>query len=183
MEAIIISGLPASGKSTVAGILSKKLHIRAINVGDILKSKFSATGSKSYWDTERGFLALEEREKNTEIDKSVDMKVLKIIKKGNIIITSYVMPWLSNVGFKVWLDASDEERAKRLAKRDKISVEKAREILKKRDKENYLLYKRLYNIKIGKDKKPFDLIINTDYLTPSKVAEIIIKNLRQSRKR
>jgi len=183
MEAIIISGLPASGKSTVAEIISKKLKIRAINVGDIIKSKFSEITPRNYWDTDMGFSALKEREKNEEIDKSVDRAVLRIIKRGNIVIASYVMPWLSNVGYKVWLDASPEERAKRLAKRDKISLAKSAEIIKQRDKENHILYKRMYGINLGKDKKPFDLILDTENLSPREVAEIIIKERNKKEKK
>ncbi|MFP3279028.1 MAG: AAA family ATPase [Candidatus Micrarchaeota archaeon] len=183
MKAIIISGLPASGKSTVAEIISKKLNVKAINVGDILKSKFTEAASNDYWDTASGFSALRLREKNEEIDKSVDRAVLRIIKRGNIVIASYVMPWLSKIGYKVWLDASSEERAKRLAKRDKISIEKAAEIIKKRDKENYLLYKRLYGISLGKDKKPFDLVIDTEKLSPKEVANIIIEGIKKSRRK
>ena len=181
MKAIIISGLPAAGKSTVAEIISKKLNLKAINVGDILKSKFTEVTSSNYWDTPSGFSALRLREKNEEIDKSVDRAVLRIIKRGNIVIASYVMPWLSKTGYKIWLDASPEERAKRLAKRDKISIEKAAEIIKKRDKENYLLYKRIYGISLGKDKKPFDLVIDTEKLSPREVANIIIEEIGKGR--
>jgi cytidylate kinase len=183
MKAIIISGLPASGKSTVAEIIAKKLNLKAINVGDILKSKFTEVTSSNYWDTPSGFSALRLREKNEEIDKSVDRAVLRIIKKGNIVIASYVMPWLSKTGYKIWLDASPEERAKRLAKRDKISIEKAAEIIKKRDKENYLLYKRIYGISIGKDKKPFDLVIDTEKLSPREVANIIIEEIGKGKRK
>jgi len=183
MKAIIISGLPAAGKSTVAEIISKKLNMKAINVGDILKSKFTEVTSSNYWDTPSGFSALRLREKNEEIDKSVDRAVLRIIKRGNIVIASYVMPWLSKTGYKIWLDASQEERAKRLAKRDKISVEKAAEIIKRRDRENYLLYKKIYGISFGKDKKPFDLVINTEKLSPTKVANIIIEKIWKGRGR
>jgi len=183
MKAIIISGLPAAGKSTVAEIIAKKLNLKAINVGDILKSKFTEVTSSNYWDTPSGFSALRLREKNEEIDKSVDRAVLRIIKKGNIVIASYVMPWLSKTGYKIWLDASPEERAKRLAKRDKISIEKAAEIIKKRDKENYLLYKRIYGISIGKDKKPFDLVIDTEKLSPREVANIIIEEIGKGKRK
>jgi len=183
MKAIIISGLPASGKSTVAEIIAKKLNLKAINVGDILKSKFTEVKSSNYWDTPSGFSALRLREKNEEIDKSVDRAVLRIIKRGNIVIASYVMPWLSKTGYKIWLDASPEERAKRLAKRDKISIEKAAEIIKKRDKENYLLYKRIYGISIGKDKKPFDLVIDTEKLSPREVANIIIEEIGKGKRK
>ncbi|MFP3278216.1 MAG: cytidylate kinase family protein [Candidatus Micrarchaeota archaeon] len=183
MKAIIISGLPAAGKSTVAEIIAKKLNLKAINVGDILKSKFTEVKSSNYWDTPSGFSALRLREKNEEIDKSVDRAVLRIIKRGNIVIASYVMPWLSKTGYKIWLDASPEERAKRLAKRDKISIEKAAEIIKKRDKENYLLYKRIYGISIGKDKKPFDLVIDTEKLSPREVANIIIEEIGKGKRK
>ncbi|MGB9732394.1 MAG: cytidylate kinase family protein [Candidatus Micrarchaeia archaeon] len=185
MEAIIISGLPASGKSTVAKILAQKLKVKAVNVGDIIKSRFHEAGktTSNFWDTSKGFVALKEREKNEEIDKSIDKAVLKIISKGNIVIASYVMPWLSKHGYKVWLDASPEERAKRLAKRDKVSIQTAREIIKKRDKENFMLYKKLYNIRIGKDKKPFDLVIETEKLSPSEIVEIIIKGIRHKKQK
>ena len=37
MEAIIISGKPAAGKTTVAQIIAERLHIKTIGGGDILK--------------------------------------------------------------------------------------------------------------------------------------------------
>ena len=179
MESIIISGMPAAGKSTVAEILAKRLKLKAINVGDIIKSKFLGRENEAnYWDTYEGFMAVKKREEDENIDKSVDKAVLRILKKGNIIITSYVMPWLSKHGYKVWLEASPEERAKRLAKRDKLSLEEGINIIRRRDKENYLLYKKLYNINLGKDKKPFDLVIDTEKLSPEEIADIIIKNIK-----
>ena len=40
----------------------------------------------------------------------------------------------------------------------------------------------MYNINLGKDKTPFNLIINTDNKTPEAVADIIIEKVMNFKK-
>ncbi|MEM0086862.1 MAG: cytidylate kinase family protein [Candidatus Micrarchaeaceae archaeon] len=182
MQSIIISGLPASGKTTVAEIIAKKLHIKAVNGSDILKEVAISMGYKisgeNWWDTKEGLKFLNERKSNSRIDKETDRIFVKKIASERIVATSYTMPWLSPRGFKVWLSASTENRAKRMAKRDGTSISKALNIVKVRDVENYKIYKRLYGIEFGRDTSPFDLAIKTDKIRASKVADIIIAAVR-----
>ncbi|MEM3839501.1 MAG: cytidylate kinase family protein [Candidatus Micrarchaeaceae archaeon] len=183
MKAIIISGMPAAGKTTVAWILSGKLGLPVIGGGEILKEmaidRGYKPGGESWWDTPDGIKFLKERETNPNFDKEVDSRLAEKIRKGNIVVTSYTAPWISKDGFKVWLDAGEEKRAERMAKRDGFDIKQTMHTTKIRDDENYKLYKKLYNMEFGKDKSPFDMVINTDNINAGQVAELIIKRLKE----
>lgn len=183
MEAIIISGMPASGKTTVANIISKELKIPTIGGGDILKEmaveRGYNPGGNDWWDTSEGMEFLKERNTNPDFDKETDVRMKEKIAKGSIVVTSWTAPWLSKKGFKVWLNATAENRAQRMSMRDRKDIAKMTEIVKKRDEENYILYKKLYKIEFGKDMKPFDMIIDTDKRTPEQVAKIVLEKYRE----
>ncbi|MDE1761687.1 MAG: AAA family ATPase [Candidatus Micrarchaeota archaeon] len=182
MESIILCGMPASGKTTAAQIIAKRLRIKAMGGTDILKQMAKERGYKmtgdDWWDTEEGVKFLKERETNPNFDRETDRRLLKLIAKGNVVVTSYTAPWLSKKGFKCWLNASAQKRAQRMAKRDGIPISKSIRSTRIRDRENRKLYKKLYKIDFGHDMKPFDLVIGTDNLTSARVATLIIKGLK-----
>jgi cytidylate kinase len=184
MLSIIISGMPAVGKTTTANILAKTLGFKVIGGGDILKEMARDRGynptDESWWDTKDGIAFLREREVNPEFDKEADRRLLQKIKQGNIIVTSYTAPWISKLGFKVWLEGSIEKRTERMAKRDKISIAESKARIAIRDKENYELYKRLYGIEFGIDKKPFDIVVSTDNMTAEEVANTILEKMKET---
>ncbi|MGC8479680.1 MAG: cytidylate kinase family protein [Candidatus Micrarchaeia archaeon] len=179
----MISGQPAAGKTTVATIIGKLLKIENIGGGEILKEMASERGYKptgnDWWDTPDGIKFLKERERNPEFDKEVDIRMEKKIRAGDVVVTSYTAPWLFKFGFKVWLDASVENRTKRMSDRDEMEKSKTNEIVKLRDQENHKLYMSLYKIDFGVDKSPFDMIINTDNKKPEEVADLIIKKYKE----
>ncbi len=183
MKAIIISGMPAAGKTTVATILSKELGVRMIGAGDLLKEMAKergyTPGGEDWWDTPDGIKFAKERETNPNFDKEVDTKLTKKIEAGNVIVTSYTAPWISKEGFKVWLEAKVHNRAERMAKRDRTDIEKTIKTTKIRDKENYKIYKSLYDMEFGKDMAPFDMIIDTDNKPAEEVARIILEKIRE----
>ncbi|HUB92660.1 MAG TPA: cytidylate kinase family protein [Candidatus Saccharimonadales bacterium] len=183
MEAIVLSGLPAAGKTTVGEILCAKLGFKLIGGGDILKEMaaergFKVTG-KEWWDTPEGVRFLKEREGNSDFDKEVDRRIVGKIAGGDVVITSYTAPWITKDGFKVWLEGSVQRRTERMAKRDGAGVGEMKEMVKVRDTENKKLYKNLYNIDYGRDKTPFDLVVNTNDMPPEGVAETIIKKYKE----
>jgi cytidylate kinase len=71
-----------------------------------------------------------------------------------------------------------KRRAARMARRDHLPVSKCRQVLSVRDRENYKLYLKLYGIEFGKDLKPFDLIVDTNTIDESKVAEIVVRYVK-----
>ncbi len=179
MVSIILSGMPASGKSTVAQLISKRLHIKYLVGGDILKGMARDLGfnpeKNNWWDTEEGKRFLELRMKDPNFDKNVDRFLMDSINKEDCVITSWSIPWLADSGhLKVWLKASFKTRASRLANRDSVSFTDAERITRERDEENIKHYKKLYGYVLGKDLDVFNLIIEVDHVTAETVAEMLI---------
>lgn len=135
-------------------------------------------GGDDWWDKGEGMKFLRERKRSPDFDKEVDARLMLKAKKGNVVITSYPLPWLTPDGLKVWLSGSVRSRASRMAKRDGVPVNKCREVLSVRDQENYKLYRKIYAIEFGKDIAPFDLVVDTESIDESKVAEIILRYVK-----
>ncbi|MEM0146935.1 MAG: cytidylate kinase family protein [Candidatus Micrarchaeaceae archaeon] len=180
----MLCGFPAAGKTTVAEIISKKLGIEMIGGTDILKELARERGYKpigiNWWDTPDGIKFLRERESDTSFDVEVDKRLTERAKAGNVVITSYTLPWLANDCFKVWLDASIETRAARMANRDNLNIDEATKIIKVRDRENTQLYEVLYGIHFGTDTSPFDLVLDVNKISPEEASEKIIDAFRAS---
>ncbi|MFH1105779.1 MAG: cytidylate kinase family protein, partial [Candidatus Aenigmatarchaeota archaeon] len=110
----------------------------------------------------------------SKFDKKLDGILMQRADNGGISMTSWVMPWLfKGDSVKIWLNAGREERAKRIANRDEISLEEARKIVDKRDKENRGHYKNLYGYELDKDLEVFDLIVDTDGIEPDDIMKEI----------
>jgi cytidylate kinase len=185
MKAIIISGMPAVGKTTVSKMVAADLGISTVGGGDVLKEmaveEGYTPGGDDWWDKGEGMKFLEERKHFSDFDKEVDSRLLVKAKKGDVVITSYPLPWLSKDGLKVWLSGSVRCRASRMAKRDQLTVSKCMKVLSVRDFENYQLYKKIYQIEFGRDLKPFDLTVDTERIDESRVAQIILQYVRNRR--
>ncbi|MGC9156588.1 MAG: AAA family ATPase [Candidatus Micrarchaeia archaeon] len=186
MEPVLISGLPASGKTTLAEKLAKKLGLKTASGSQILIELAKEHGYKpataNWWDTPDGMKFLHERASNPEYDMEVDKRLIEIASKGDVVITSYTLPWLTDFGIKIWLEASPEERAKRLAQRDGLSLEEAKEIIKQRDIENKDLYEKLYGIHLGSDFSPFHIVLDVNRLSADEVAKNVIEKIRKVEK-
>ena len=179
MPPIIVCGPPVTGKTTLAEKISKHYKIMHYNTGDLLKEfakKYGfAPGGKNWWGTPDGMRFTEMRKKDSSIDKNFDKYIAALAKKGNCVLSSWTMPWLyKGRAIKLWITASEKTRAERMVKRGKISFSSAAAKIKKRDKQNYLLYKKTYGIEFGKDLKPFDIILHTDNLPAEKVFEFAV---------
>jgi cytidylate kinase len=183
MDAIIFSGLPAVGKTTVAKLVAEKLGLKVVGGGDILKEIAAESGVRTtgddWWDTAEGIEFLEERKRSEKFDKVVDERLLKRVEAGDVVITSYTIPWISKKGVKIWLSGSPESRAARMAARDHSNMDECKKVIAIRDEENRKIYKNLYGIDFGRDMTPFDIIVSTDGVPASKVAEEIIGYLRK----
>ncbi len=85
------------------------------------------------------------------------------------------MPWLLKEGFKIWLLASLDKRAARVAERDNITVDEAFKMLKEKEDRTKAIYKSLYGFALGEDFSPFDLVLDTDNLNADEVFEVLCK--------
>jgi cytidylate kinase len=176
LKSIIISGPPAIGKTTVAKGLAEEFDLVHLSGGDILKElakdKGFDTKRNDWWDTQEGMNFLIERQENSEFDKNVDDKLKKLFSKGDVVITSYTLPWLVDGGVKIWLSGSKKNSVQRMTIRDNLSETNALGIVQKRYNENKIIYKTLYGFEFGEDLSVFDKIIETDNLNAKQVLEI-----------
>jgi len=174
---ICVCGMAGCGKSTLAKKLAKKYGLKYFSGGDALKALAIEVGYKpggaGWWETEEGKKFLQKRMGNPEFDKKVDEKLLEWAKRGNVVLDSWTMPWLLKEGFKVWLEVSPEERAKRIAKRDGISYGEAFKALREKDEKTKTIYKKLYGFNLGEDLSPFDMVLDTNHLKADEVFRVL----------
>jgi cytidylate kinase len=169
--------MAGTGKSTLSKKLAKKYELRYYSGGDALKALAAEEGydssSRGWWESPEGLSFLRKREENFEFDKAVDDKLLEYAQQGRVLLDSWTMPWLLKTGFKIWLVASIEKRAERIAKRDKISIKEALQVLKEKEARTKAIYKKLYGFRLGEDLELFDLILNTDSLNAAEVFKVL----------
>ena len=176
---ICICGMAGSGKSALAKKLAEKYGLKYYSGGNALKALAVEEGYNSYrrgwWESKEGMRFLEKRGKDPKFDEAVDRRFLELAKKGNVILDSWTMPWLFKKGFKVWLEASPEKRAERIANRDGISIEEALKALRSKEERTKAIYKKLYGFSLGEDFAPFHLVLDTDNLKAEEVFQVLCK--------
>jgi cytidylate kinase len=174
---ICISGMAGTGKSTLSKKLAEKYGLQCYSGGDALKELAKSEGydvtRQGWWESPEGLKFLKERVNDPKFDKAVDAELLNYARQGNVILDSWTMPWLLNEGFKIWLMASIEKRAARVAERDKITVNKAFKVLEEKEARTKAIYQKLYGFVLGEDFAPFDLVLDTDNLSAEEVFEVL----------
>ena len=185
---IIVSGWPAVGKTTVAAKPADEFGLKIYNGGDILKQIATNMGYQTsgtdWWDSEEGRQFMEKRKSDPTSDREVDNKLKEIVRGGNVVITSYTLPWLvKDKCIRLWLQGSVKNRATRMATRDNISITEATEIVKERDYQNRQIYEDLYGFEFGKDLSVFDFSLNTDMMDLGSLIQISKDIVRKAKYR
>lgn len=173
MATITISGLPGTGKTTVARLLEKRLGLRYVYSGEIFremakKHKMSLEEFGEYCETHR------------QIDEELDRYQLDILRKGNVIVEGRISGWLAYQNhipaLKVLLDADISVRSGRIVKREQGDIEKRKKEILTREKSEATRYKKYYDIDVG-DTSIYDVIIDASVKTPEEIMEIIVEHL------
>ena len=176
---ICISGMAGTGKSTLSKKLAKKYNLKRYSGGDALKELAKAEGydasREGWWETPEGLNFLKTRATDPKFDRAVDAKLLEYADTGNVLLDSWTMPWLLKSGFKIWLMASIEKRAARVAVRDGITPEEAIKVLEEKEAATKAIYQKLYGFVLGEDFAPFDLVLDTDKLNADEVFEVLCR--------
>jgi len=176
---ICISGMAGTGKSTLSKKLAEKYGLRYFSGGDVLKELAKQEGYdvsvQGWWESSQGLHFLNERINDPKFDKAVDDKLLEYANQGNVLLDSWTMPWLLKEGFKIWLEASFEKRAARVAVRDGMTVAEAFGFLQEKEARTKAIYKSLYGFVLGEDFEPFDFVLDTDNLSADEVFVVLCK--------
>ena len=168
---VAVSGKSGCGNTTVCRILADALQLRFINF------TFRNLAQEKGLDLKE---VLELAAKDDSWDKEVDSHQAELARKaGGCVLGSRLAIWmLPEADLKVYLVASPEIRAKRIQAREGGSLKHIAEFTADRDKQDNERYRRIYNID-NDDYSFADLIINTDDMSPGKIAELIIVELNK----
>lgn len=166
---VAVAGLPGSGKSTLAKKLAEKLRLRYVSSGSIFRNIAK----------ERG-LTLEELSKLAEedpnIDRYIDTKAYEEAMKGCVVVDAHIAGWILKdvADVKIFLQASLNARANRIAARDGKSFEEALNEVKLREASESRRFKEFYGIDFS-DLSVYDLIINTEVFNAEETLDIALK--------
>ena len=130
-----------------------------------------------FWD----FCALANRDDN--IDKELDRRQVEMaMAQENCILGSRLAIWmLKDADFKVYLLASDRERARRIAQREGGTIEERLAQTQDRDGHDTERYGRIYGID-NNDTSQADLVIDTEGKTPEQIVDLILAALPLQKK-
>ncbi len=161
---IAISGKSGCGNSTVSGLLARELNIALVNytlrdLAEAYQMRLTDLTDRAQYDS--------------SIDWYIDAKQIDSIQKHACILASRLAIWLvEGTVLSIYLEASPQVRAGRIAKREKDDQSSTLVKMMERDKRdrNRLLEK--YNIDIDQYQHA-DYIINTN----TKEASVIVQEI------
>jgi cytidylate kinase len=122
----------------------------------------------------------ERSQQNRTFDYLTDLNQIRLSLQSKVVVGSRLAAWLVNADLRVWLQASLEERAKRIFRREVgkgLTYESVLYRTLQRDEQNRKRYLQLYGID-SNDRSDFDIIINTEKLTAEQVSSLIIAAAR-----
>jgi len=187
-KTIIIFGFSGAGKSTLANSLGERYGLRVVHPSSILRDLLEGKKvdiehtrfNTGFWESEEGVKLFKSRLGQDEpLDMVSDKILVQEALKGDVVIDSWSLPWLTSVGVKIFLETSLPIRAGRVSKRSGIEIAKALEVVAMKDEETRKLFKRLYGFDIKHDHHVFDLIIDTDQMDPKQVVEKVDKFIQE----
>ena len=179
-QSIAISGKPGVGRTTLLNNLKKVLELLGFQFfsGGEWSRKYAIEHGLHSPDDPKHHLANIYDEK---VDKEIDIAMREKLKRGgNFVIESWIAGWnmrgLLHV-LKVLLICDDALRVDRIVNRDLLTVEEAKEYIRKREEANLTKWSRLYGVSDFWDPKYYDLVINTYSHSPIETLDIVLQAL------
>ncbi|MBI2580932.1 nucleoside monophosphate kinase [Candidatus Woesearchaeota archaeon] len=182
---ITISGVPGSGKSTVAKLVAKKLGFRHNSAGDFMREIAEKRGVSLL---ELGRIA----EKDRSIDRELDRRTIQLGKnEDNFVIDSRLAYHFIPQSFRVFLMVEEGAAAKRVfsdikskktgrkVEKESTTPEATLAAIKKRRKSEELRYRKYYGLN-PYDEKQYDLVIDTTKSNPEEIAKKIVEAVKKS---
>ena len=171
---ITISGPPGSGKTTACSNLSEVLGLKAVVFGKIFRE---LAAEKNLTLGQLGAIA----ESDPSIDEMIDSRILEIACENEDIIlesrlSAYMLTRNGIPAFRIYLDASPDVRMARVGLREGETFEEAHAKTVERQNSEAKRYMMYYGIDIN-DRSVYDLVVNTDDLTPEEVLSTILDAL------
>lgn len=175
MVRITVSGHPGSGTSTLVSKLCAALNWSNINGGDIFREEAVMRGIPL---EEFSQLCLSDQHIDRELDAELKRRML--LDAGPEVVESRLAGWWAyqlELGCaRVWINVSEDERAKRVVNREGGTTGEQRAKIVQRMEADSARYSNLYGIDID-SFEPYDCVINGDSMTPDNVLTTVLTHL------
>jgi predicted cytidylate kinase len=173
---VAVSGPPGSGKTTVAALVAQSLGYELVLVGQIFRKMAEERGvSLEIF----GSLA----EEDETIDKELDTRTIDAARSRDDVVlegrlTSALLRKENIDALTVYIDAPEEVRAERIAKREGKDPQAVLAEMRVRERSERKRYKAYYGIDPS-ECQSYDLRLNSAEMTPEQLAEIIVDDARR----
>jgi CMP/dCMP kinase len=171
---ITISGMPGSGKTTVAKLVAATLGLEHVYAGNIFRRQAEEAGLT---------LAeyLRRAETDPTIDRQLDDHMRERARAGRAVLEGRLAAFMAGkadvAALKVYLDASEAVRAARITDREGgATAERLREI-QARETSDWQRYRDLYGVDYHAPAL-YDVVVDTDRRTPEDLAQEIVARAR-----
>jgi len=169
---ITISGLPGSGKTTVARLVAGLEHVYA---GDLFRRQAAARG-----------LSLEEYARRAETDHSIDRALDEQMQaraaRDEAVLEGRLAAFMADAArrpaLKVFLDAPEPVRAARIVAREGGAAEARLQETQAREASDARRYREIYGFDYH-DRSRYDLVLSTDGRVPEELAAEIVRAARE----
>ena len=173
---ITISGLPGSGKTTVARLVARALGLEHVYAGDIFRREAEARG-----------LSLEEYARRAEtdhsIDRALDAQMRARAERGNAVLEGRLAAFMADAAgaraLRVFLDAPEPVRAARIAGREGGDAAERLRQIQTRETSDARRYREIYGVDYH-DPSRYDVVLRTDGRSPEELAADIVARARCS---
>lgn len=167
---ITISGVPGSGKTTVARLVARTLDLEHVYAGDIFRRQAEAAGLtlQEY---------LRQAEENHSIDRELDRLMSARAARGDAVLEGRLAAVMADQAgmpaLKVFLEASEDVRAERIAGREGGATEQRLREIQEREASDRSRYREIYGVDYH-DRARYDLVLSTDHRSPADLAREIV---------
>ncbi len=168
---IVISGSPASGKSSVGKLLAKRLGMRHYSMGDLQRE---IAKEKNLDIVELGRL----ESRDDSLDRMVDERQERIgAEEDGFVIDSWLGAKFIPDALRIFIDADVDVRAKRRlahkrAEETYDDLDSVRENMQRRERLNRDRWIRYYDFDYA-DKKNYDLVLDSSHIGIEEVVDRI----------
>ena len=174
---IVISGMPGSGKTTIAKYLARKFGLRHYSVGDFMRA-IARKERKTLLELSK------ESEKSFRVDRKLDSMTRALRNKDRFVIDSRIGWHFLPKSIKLFVKVDLKEASRRIfnekrgIERENLSYSQTFRNIRRRMKSERRRYRKYYSIDV-EDLSNYDIVIDTTGMSIEKMNRNVEKAIAQ----